>query len=84
MGCWLVGGLPGESRPGGTLRCRLLLVLFVVGTNIGIRRLVATGEHGVAVEDRLAYGQSPQFGKRSSGTVGMVTDARNHSEDPYF
>ena len=29
-----------------TLRRRLLLVLFALGTNIGIRQVVATGEHG--------------------------------------
>ena len=29
-----------------TLRRRLLLCLFALGTNIGIRQLVATGEHG--------------------------------------
>lgn len=29
-----------------TLRRRLLLCLFALGTNIGIRQLVSTGEHG--------------------------------------
>ena len=28
------------------LRRRVLLVLFALGTNVGIRRIVATGEHG--------------------------------------
>lgn len=28
------------------LRRRLLLALFALGTNMGIKRIVATGEHG--------------------------------------
>ncbi len=35
-----------ETLPRATLRRRLLLVLFALGTNMGIRRLVSTGEHG--------------------------------------
>ncbi|WP_275816098.1 hypothetical protein [Streptantibioticus ferralitis] len=31
-----------------TLQCRLLLALFALGTNMGIRAIVATGEHGTA------------------------------------
>ncbi|QGK70023.1 Tn3 family transposase [Allosaccharopolyspora coralli] len=34
-----------ENLDRDTLRRRLLLVLFALGTNIGIRKLVATGEH---------------------------------------
>nr|WP_019854321.1 Tn3 family transposase [Actinopolyspora mortivallis] len=37
-----------------TLRRRLLLCLFALGTNIGIRHLVATGEHG-ETEAALRY-----------------------------
>ncbi len=35
-----------ESTPAGTLRERLLLVLFALGTNTGIKHLAAGGEHG--------------------------------------
>jgi Tn3 transposase DDE domain len=35
-----------ENLPREILRRRLLLVLFALGTNMGIRRIVATGEHG--------------------------------------
>ena len=35
-----------EAIPRERLRRRLLLVLFALGTNMGIRRMVATGEHG--------------------------------------
>jgi hypothetical protein len=35
-----------ETIPREVLRRRLLLVLFSLGTNMGIRRIVATGEHG--------------------------------------
>ncbi len=35
-----------EGALAATLRRRLLLVLFALGTNMGIRRLVSTGEHG--------------------------------------
>jgi TnpA family transposase len=35
-----------EALPPTTLRRRLLLVLFALGTNMGIKRIVTTGEHG--------------------------------------
>lgn len=35
-----------EAIPRERLRRRLLLVLFALGTNMGIRQMVATGEHG--------------------------------------
>jgi TnpA family transposase len=35
-----------ERTPKHVLRRRLLLVLFALGTNMGIRQMVATGEHG--------------------------------------
>jgi TnpA family transposase len=35
-----------ERIPREVLRRRLLLVLFALGTNMGIRQMVATGEHG--------------------------------------
>jgi TnpA family transposase len=35
-----------ETIPRSTLRRRLLLVLFALGTNMGIKRIVATGDHG--------------------------------------
>ena len=35
-----------EAIPRDMLRRRLLLVLFALGTNMGIRQMVATGEHG--------------------------------------
>jgi TnpA family transposase len=35
-----------EAIPRTTLRRRLLLVLFALGTNMGIKRIVSTGEHG--------------------------------------
>ncbi len=35
-----------EIVPRDDLRRRLLLALFALGTNMGIRRIVATGEHG--------------------------------------
>ena len=35
-----------ERIPREVLRRRLLLVLFALGTNMGIRQIVATGEHG--------------------------------------
>lgn len=35
-----------EIVPRDVLRRRLLLALFALGTNMGIRRIVATGEHG--------------------------------------
>jgi hypothetical protein len=35
-----------ENLPPELLRRRLLLALFALGTNMGIRRIVATGEHG--------------------------------------
>jgi TnpA family transposase len=35
-----------ERLPREVLRRRLLLVLFALGTNMGIRQMVATGEHG--------------------------------------
>lgn len=35
-----------EAIPQAVLRRRLLLVLFALGTNMGIRQMVATGEHG--------------------------------------
>lgn len=35
-----------ERIPGEVLRRRLLLVLFALGTNMGIRQMVTTGEHG--------------------------------------
>ena len=35
-----------EVLPRDVLRRRLLLALFALGTNMGIRRIVATGEHG--------------------------------------
>ncbi|MDQ6777246.1 MAG: transposase [Actinomycetota bacterium] len=34
-----------ENLPRELLRRRLLLALFALGTNMGIRRIVATGEH---------------------------------------
>jgi hypothetical protein len=36
-----------EGLAPGELRKRLLLVLFALGTNIGIRRMVHAGDHGV-------------------------------------
>ncbi|MGH9021935.1 MAG: Tn3 family transposase, partial [Acidimicrobiia bacterium] len=35
-----------EATPRDVLRRRLLLVLFALGTNMGIKRIVATGGHG--------------------------------------
>jgi hypothetical protein len=35
-----------EAVPRDVLRRRLLLVLFALGTNMGIKRVVATGKHG--------------------------------------
>jgi len=35
-----------EAIPRAALRRRLLLVLFALGTNMGIKRIVTTGEHG--------------------------------------
>jgi TnpA family transposase len=35
-----------EVLPRHVLRRRLLLVLFALGTNVGIKQIVATGEHG--------------------------------------
>ncbi len=35
-----------EAIPRAILRRRLLLVLFALGTNMGIKRIVSTGEHG--------------------------------------
>jgi TnpA family transposase len=35
-----------EAIPRGVLRRRLLLVLFALGTNMGIKRIVSTGGHG--------------------------------------
>jgi TnpA family transposase/DNA-binding cell septation regulator SpoVG len=35
-----------EAIPRPTLQRRLLLVLFALGTNMGIKRIVTTGEHG--------------------------------------
>jgi hypothetical protein len=35
-----------ENLPPELLRRRLLLALFALGTNMGIRRIVATGDHG--------------------------------------
>lgn len=37
-----------EHIPDDELRRRILLVLFGLGTNIGIRRVVTSGDHGVA------------------------------------
>jgi hypothetical protein len=36
-----------EQIPPGELRKRLLLVLFALGTNIGVKRIVHSGDHGV-------------------------------------
>ncbi len=35
-----------EAIPRDVLRRRLLLVLFAIGANVGIKRIVATGGHG--------------------------------------
>jgi hypothetical protein len=35
-----------KATPRDVLRRRLLLVLFALGTNMGIKRIVATGGHG--------------------------------------
>jgi hypothetical protein len=37
-----------ENLPRDVLRRRLLLCLFALGTNMGIRQLVATGEHAIS------------------------------------
>ena len=37
---------PGDASTAHTLRRRLLLCLFALGTNMGIKAIVATGEHG--------------------------------------
>ncbi|MET7300675.1 Tn3 family transposase [Embleya sp. NPDC005575] len=39
-----------EVVPRDVLRRRLLLVLFALGTNMGIKRVVATGKHGESEE----------------------------------
>lgn len=43
-----------EALPRDTLRRRLLLVLFALGTNMGIRRVVTTGDYG-ETEAALRY-----------------------------
>jgi len=42
----------------GTLNRRLLLVLFALGTNMGIRQMAVTGEHGVG-EAELRHVRAP-------------------------
>ena len=41
-----LGRVRGRSSTATTLRRRLLLCLFALGTNMGIQAIVATGEHG--------------------------------------
>jgi len=60
-----------EHLDRATLRKRLLLVLFALGTNVGIRRIVAAGDHGqteaqlrrvrrwLVNRDNLRQGRSP-------------------------
>ncbi|SDJ98857.1 Tn3 transposase DDE domain-containing protein [Actinopolyspora mzabensis] len=65
-----------------TLRRRLLLCLFALGTNIGIRQLVATGEHG-ETEAALRYVRQ-QFITRDNirAAVGKLVNATFEARDP--
>jgi hypothetical protein len=47
----LEGGLAGKPPEvaHSVVNKRLLLVLFALGTNMGIRQMAVTGEHGAAV-----------------------------------
>ena len=56
-----------------TLNRRLLLVLFALGTNMGIRQMAVTGEHGVG-EAELRHVRATFVTRRHPGRVAKARE----------
>jgi TnpA family transposase len=73
-----------EQIPPGELRRRLLLVLFAMGTNIGIRRAVTTGDHHVTEAQlrRVRRTHITRDGLRRA--IAKVASATLRGRDPHW
>jgi len=64
-----------------TLNRRLLLVLFALGTNMGIRQMAITGEHGVGEAElrhvRAAYVTRENLRQAITAVVNATLEARD-------
>ena len=66
----------------GTLNRRLLLVLFALGTNMGIRQMAVTGEHGVG-EAELRHVRATYVTRENlRAAVTTVVNATLEARDP--
>ncbi|MFF0463822.1 hypothetical protein [Streptomyces mexicanus] len=70
-----------EAVPKAALRRRLLLVLFALGTDMGIKRVAVTGEHGEseAVLRRVRHLRQPDQPALRAGAAGQCHRRRPRS-----
>ena len=67
-----------------TLNWRLLLVLFALGTNMGIRQMAITGEHGVG-EAELRHVRATYVTRENlRSTITAVVNATLDARDPQW